>query len=228
MIYRYSYSDELYHHGILGQKWGRRNYQNPDGSLTALGRVRYGVGNARDKVVTSANKAGASIKAAYKVHKRNANLKRARQAKEKKAEEAKKLEEDRAKYSKSREQMYKHRDLYSKDELNSAKARFDAEDSLKPKGDTKVEKARKAIDYAKKWMDSIKGIYQSYGDFNDLINKKSPTKTFSQKKSEEYLNSLSGLSVDELVGRAESIQNTKNVLTNLYTIDTYRQGKKDK
>ena len=34
-------SDELYHHGIKGQKWGRRRYQNKDGSLTAEGRKRY-------------------------------------------------------------------------------------------------------------------------------------------------------------------------------------------
>lgn len=32
---------ELYHHGILGQKWGLRRYQNPDGSLTDEGRMRY-------------------------------------------------------------------------------------------------------------------------------------------------------------------------------------------
>lgn len=36
------YTDELSHHGILGQKWGVRRYQNPDGSLTAEGRERYG------------------------------------------------------------------------------------------------------------------------------------------------------------------------------------------
>ena len=35
-------SDELYHHGIQGQKWGVRRYQNPDGTLTAEGRKRYG------------------------------------------------------------------------------------------------------------------------------------------------------------------------------------------
>lgn len=32
--------NELYHHGIKGQKWGVRRYQNPDGSLTLAGKKR--------------------------------------------------------------------------------------------------------------------------------------------------------------------------------------------
>lgn len=35
--------NELYHHGIKGQKWGVRRYQNPDGSLTAAGKRRRAV-----------------------------------------------------------------------------------------------------------------------------------------------------------------------------------------
>ena len=33
-------NDELYHHGIKGQKWGVRRYQNADGTLTSAGKKR--------------------------------------------------------------------------------------------------------------------------------------------------------------------------------------------
>lgn len=33
--------NDLAHHGILGQKWGVRRYQNKDGTYTSEGRQRY-------------------------------------------------------------------------------------------------------------------------------------------------------------------------------------------
>lgn len=35
------WSDDLYHHGIKGQRWYVRRFQNQDGSLTEEGRKRY-------------------------------------------------------------------------------------------------------------------------------------------------------------------------------------------
>lgn len=34
--------NSLAHHGIKGQQWGQRRFQNPDGSLTPAGKKRYG------------------------------------------------------------------------------------------------------------------------------------------------------------------------------------------
>lgn len=41
MIFREKDLQEFSHFGIKGMKWGRRRYQNKDGSLTSEGKKRY-------------------------------------------------------------------------------------------------------------------------------------------------------------------------------------------
>ena len=41
-MWQYNNTNELYHFGIKGQKWGIRRYQNEDGTLTPAGKKRYG------------------------------------------------------------------------------------------------------------------------------------------------------------------------------------------
>lgn len=62
MLYESTYygtiplGDELYHHGVKGQKWGVRRYQNEDGSWTDAGKRHRGLGGAGDFVKRTAIK----------------------------------------------------------------------------------------------------------------------------------------------------------------------------
>lgn len=58
------YTPHLQHHGILGQKWGQRRFQNPDGTLTPEGRKRYNKGDGhrgREIIKTGARVVGSGI-----------------------------------------------------------------------------------------------------------------------------------------------------------------------
>lgn len=67
MEFKVTRSTDLMHSGIKGMKWGERRYQNKDGSLTELGRKRYG----RDAREKEYNKYDSDTGKYYKESKKN-------------------------------------------------------------------------------------------------------------------------------------------------------------
>lgn len=64
---------ELQHHGIKGQKWGRRRFQTSDGSLTAAGRKRYA---DDDSSGSSKSKTSSKIESSTSAKKKTASKKK--------------------------------------------------------------------------------------------------------------------------------------------------------
>lgn len=109
-------SSYLEHHGIKNQKWGVRRFQNPDGSLTAAGRIRYGVTGAAKAAFKVGKKLGSATASAAK-----AGVKKAKEnAYAKKKEKA----------SQTREGVLKNKKMFTNEELKRLEERFKIEDDM--------------------------------------------------------------------------------------------------
>lgn len=145
----YDYIEETYedsfleHHGILGQKWGIRRFQNYDGTLKAAGKRRAKTDRDKERAERKAAKA---------------------QAKAEKAKED--LEKAKAKAIASADlnEIMKLRGSMSTEELKDAAARAIAIGNVNknmPKQKSTVEKLVGAMETGKKVADSIKGMHES-------------------------------------------------------------------
>lgn len=165
------YTNYLVHHGIKGQRWGIRRFQNADGSLTSAGRSKYGVGPKRDK-----KKARAEKKAAKKRAK--AALEKAKQIQKEKAAHDRKMKTSAGAASEAvnssleelREQTAKYK---AAADYMDQRSRVDAYiDKYSPKEKSKSEKLVERFQKAQKIASAAGTIYDTY---NKVFGKKNPS-----------------------------------------------------
>lgn len=108
--------DEIKHHGIKGQKWGVRRYQNEDGSLTAKGKQRYGTKENFEKQYPEDVKR--NVKATKKTVGAAEKVATAKQQNRERAKEERKREIKADREKQIREEAYKMSDKELRDVVN--------------------------------------------------------------------------------------------------------------
>lgn len=166
--------DYICHHGVKGMHWGIRRYQNPDGSLTAEGKARYGTQENFEKYQNTIKKGasagtavagpiGGMIGGAIATHKANKQLKEDLKKKDKNETEGqpKKLDPEAEK----RKQQYiqkQNKQIAEAKKIDLEKVRNSFKtDEMKDKWQRAVETDKFDIDFLERaredWEELAKG-----------------------------------------------------------------------
>ena len=200
----------LYHHGIKGQRWGMRRYQNPDGSLTPEGRKRYmNDSRWRNKYL--------------KIKKKEQDaLARTHESKEKRRQ--------RLLESTDANELYKHRKDLTTAELQERINRIQTEQNLAKFMTHEPSKMEKA----KKIAESLVSAGESVYKFSQTPAGKSATKAImrnfgiSTDDSVNYkyeLGRINSLSNDKLKSLAERAKNEQSLRQTLKKLEKMNKNK---
>ena len=173
-MWTYNYTTELWHHGIMGMKWGIRRYQNPDGSLTIAGKIRYG---NKNRLEASVNKKAAKLQRKYN-DLTGKSIRQNNAAKDKTKEEARKKDLK----SKSISEMSSEELQAAINRINLEKIYLQAMESVNPR---KVNLGQKFIySFKDQAVNSIsKGAAEALGDVVKGALTKSLKKSFGLSDS---------------------------------------------
>ena len=187
MLYETNY---LEHHGIKGQRWGTRRFQNEDGTLTAEGRDRYGVGESDS--ANSQKKSRAETR-----EERKARYKRGKEfERERRAEESRDYENQLKEDEDYQREKHKKERLDWDAAVNQNKSdfyrdwhRYDADQKMKDKEYAASEKAQK---------NSREYIRKKHGD-TAVADMDYYTSTSSKRKAVAMIATVSALALGSLM-----------------------------
>lgn len=207
VYYRYS-EDELYHHGILGQKWGVRRYQNYDGSLTYAGRKHYGIGrDGKIDVSTAKNSQTRKVASDYNTMNNTEFMKKYYTTKHTFAKRYSKTEGDTYSLGRKKQAM--------------AKAFLKKRNKKSPMM-TKAEKQRNRMD---RLLDIDKKSVKEYDEqLKQIAEQKKKVQSIADEKKKKKLLSSLDVKYDNVVGyKNEILEEIKEVQQNIKEIEQIRQ-----